>query len=159
MPGEENVRRAELMVYDRSTGKLIRIDPRWQDESYLDVVRKGRTSVRMIERYPPEVNHDGWPMVVRALAENGGFALSEIDFTIFTQVRKPSIELVMDDLGLPMEKTHTVMEKWGYTGSACVGLAFDDAIRQGKVSAGDLVIFVGSGVGAFAVGSRASTHS
>jgi len=110
-------------------------------------VREGRARVRMLERYPPEVNHEGWPRVARALAEEGGFALDEVDLAIFTQVRKPSIELVMQELGLPLERAHTVMEKWGYTGSACVGLAFDDAVRQGKVAPGDLVIFVGSGVG------------
>jgi 3-oxoacyl-[acyl-carrier-protein] synthase-3 len=109
--------------------------------------REGRTAVRMIERYPPEVNHEGWPKVVRSLAANGGFNVSDIDFTIFTQVRKPSIELVMDDLGLPMEKTHTVMEKWGYTGSACVPIALDDAIERGKIASGDLLALVGSGVG------------
>jgi 3-oxoacyl-[acyl-carrier-protein] synthase-3 len=109
--------------------------------------REGRTAVKMLERYPPEVNHEGWPKVVRALAANGRFEVSDIDFTIFTQVRKPSIELVMADVGLPMEKTHTVMEKWGYTGSACVPIALDDAIEQGKIASGDLVALVGSGVG------------
>ena len=112
-----------------------------------EAVREGRTTVKMIERYPPEINHDGWPAVVRKLAANGGFELAAIDFTIFTQVRKPSIELVMADLGLPMERTHTVMEKWGYTGSACVPIALDDALEQGKISSGDLLVMVGSGVG------------
>jgi len=110
-------------------------------------VRAGRTRVKLLERYPPEINHDGWPRVVRKLAENGDFALEEIDQIIFTQVRKPSIELVMADLGLPLERAHTVMEEWGYTGSACLGMAFDDAVEKGKVRAGDLVVFVGSGVG------------
>lgn len=112
-----------------------------------EAVRQGRTKVRLVERYPPEVNHEGWPRVVRKLAENGGFALGDIDLVIFTQVRKPSIELVMADLGLPLERAHTVMEEWGYTGSACLGMAFDDAVEKGKVAAGDLVVFVGSGVG------------
>jgi 3-oxoacyl-[acyl-carrier-protein] synthase-3 len=53
----------------------------------------------------------------------------------------------MAELGLPMERTHTVMEKWGYTGSACVPIALDDAIGQGRITAGDLVVMVGSGVG------------
>jgi 3-oxoacyl-[acyl-carrier-protein] synthase-3 len=112
-----------------------------------EAVREGRTTVKMIERYPPEINHEGWPAVVRTLAANGSFEVSDIDFAIFTQVRKPSIELVMEDLGLPMERTHTVMEKWGYAGSACVPIALDDALEGGKVSSGDLLVMVGSGVG------------
>ena len=90
------------------------------------------------------INDDPYPDV---FAANGGFELSDIDFAIFTQVRKPSIELVMAELGLPMERTHTVMEKWGYTGSACVPIALDDAIEQGKLASGDLLVMVGSGVG------------
>lgn len=110
-------------------------------------VKEGRTTVKMIQRYPPEINHEGWPRLVRRLAAEGGFALEEIDFLIFTQVRKPSIELVMSDLGLPLEKTHTVMEEWGYTGSACVPMALHDAREKGKIKGGDLVVLVGSGVG------------
>jgi 3-oxoacyl-[acyl-carrier-protein] synthase-3 len=110
-------------------------------------VRAGRTQVKIIDRYPPEINHEGWPRLVRRLAEEGGFAVSDIDFLIFTQVRKPSIELVMGDLGLPMERTHTVMEEWGYTGSACVPMALHDARERGKIKPGDLVVLIGSGVG------------
>ncbi|HTQ80348.1 MAG TPA: ketoacyl-ACP synthase III [Thermoanaerobaculia bacterium] len=110
-------------------------------------VREGRTQVRLLERYPPEVNHEGWPRLVRRLAREGGFELSDIDLLIFTQVRKPSIELVMEDLGLPLERAHTVMEDWGYTGSACVPMAFHDAREKGKARPGDLVVFIGSGVG------------
>jgi 3-oxoacyl-[acyl-carrier-protein] synthase-3 len=110
-------------------------------------VRAGRTQVKLVERYPPEINHEGWPRLVRRLAKEGGFAVSDIDFLIFTQVRKPSIELVMGDLGLPMERTHTIMEDSGYTGSACVPMALHDARAKGKIKAGDLVVLIGSGVG------------
>jgi 3-oxoacyl-[acyl-carrier-protein] synthase-3 len=112
-----------------------------------EAVAAGRTRVKMLERYPPEINHEGWPRLVRKLANDAGFALADIDLIIFTQVRKPSIELVMADLGLPMERTHTVMEAWGYTGSACIPMAFDDAVEKGKVRPGMLVVFIGSGVG------------
>lgn len=110
-------------------------------------VRAGRTQVKLVQRYPPEINHEGWPRLVRRLANEGGFGLQEIDFLVFTQVRKPSIELVMADLGLPMERTHTVMEEWGYTGSACIPMALHDAREKGKIKPGDLVVLVGSGVG------------
>jgi 3-oxoacyl-[acyl-carrier-protein] synthase-3 len=39
------------------------------------------------------------------------------------------------------------MEKWGYAGSACVPIALDDALEEGKISSGDLLVLVGSGVG------------
>lgn len=112
-----------------------------------DAVKAGRTKVKVISRYPPEINDQGWPRIVRKLADGAGFKVSDIDFIVFTQVRKPTIELVMADLGLPMEKTHMVMEKWGYTGSACIPMAFHDALEQRKTKKGDLCVFVGSGVG------------
>lgn len=110
-------------------------------------VKAGRTTVKVLQRYPPEINHEGWPRLVRRLAKEGGFAVADVDFLIFTQVRKPSIELVMADLGLPMERTHTVMEEWGYTGSACVPMALHDARQKGKIKPGDRVVLIGSGVG------------
>jgi 3-oxoacyl-[acyl-carrier-protein] synthase-3 len=93
------------------------------------------------------VNLEGWPRLVRQLARDGGFAVAELDQVIFTQVRKPTIEAVMDELALPRDRAHTVMEDWGYTGSACLGMAFDDAVVEGLVGPGALVAFVGSGVG------------
>jgi 3-oxoacyl-[acyl-carrier-protein] synthase-3 len=110
-------------------------------------VREGRTKVQFIERYPPEINEQGWPGIVVRLAADGGFALQDVDLFIFTQVRKPTIEKVMADLGVPFERTHTIMEEYGYTGSACVGMALHDAIRKGKVRSAGLVVLVGSGVG------------
>jgi len=113
----------------------------------LESVQAGRTKVRMLERYPPEINHEGWPRLTRRLAETAGFSVEEVDLIIFTQVRKPSIELVMAELGLPMSKTHTIMERWGYTGSACIPMALHDALAQGRLRSGDLLVMVGSGVG------------
>jgi 3-oxoacyl-[acyl-carrier-protein] synthase-3 len=119
----------------------------------LESVQAGRTQVRFITPFPATVNHDGWPARVRELCQNGNFTIDDIDFIIFTQVRMKSIVLVMETLGIPIEKTHWIMDKWGYTGSACLAMAFDDAMEQGKVHSGDLVLFVGSGVGYNQAGS------
>ena len=113
----------------------------------VEAIQAGRTQVRMVEKYPPQINDEGWPAVVKALAENNKFSLGDVDLIIFTQVRKRTIEKVMGFLQLPMDKTHTVMEKWGYTGSACIPMALHDAIESGRAKPGDLVLLVGSGVG------------
>ncbi|MEM6793289.1 MAG: ketoacyl-ACP synthase III [Acidobacteriota bacterium] len=118
-----------------------------KEPASLEAVEAGRTRVRLVERYPPDVNHEGWPRLVRRLARDGGFEVADIDLVIFTQVRRPSVDHVMATLDLPAERTHTIMEKWGYTGSACLAMALDDALDHGKATAGDLVVFIGSGVG------------
>ncbi|MBI9050524.1 MAG: ketoacyl-ACP synthase III [Anaerolineaceae bacterium] len=119
----------------------------------VDSINEGRTKVRLVTPFPPEVNHEGWPARMRELAKNGNFKLSDVDLVIYTQVRLNSIKLVQETLGLPIEKAHWVMDRFGYTGSACLPMAFDDAWNQGKVKSGDLVCFVGSGVGYNQAGS------
>lgn len=110
-------------------------------------VEAGRTKVRLVEPFPASVNNEGWVLRMRELAQNGSFDLQDVDLAIYTQVRLNSIKLVQETLGLPIEKAHWIMDKWGYTGSACLPMCFDDARKQGRVHSGDLVTFIGSGVG------------
>jgi 3-oxoacyl-[acyl-carrier-protein] synthase III len=112
-----------------------------------DAVKAGRTKVKLVERYPAEVNEEGWPKLVREVAAAGGFAVSEIGHVLFTQVRKPSIDKVMAELELPRERSHCIMEDSGYTGSACVAMALDDACRRGMIEPRSILVLVGSGVG------------
>jgi 3-oxoacyl-[acyl-carrier-protein] synthase-3 len=118
-----------------------------------EAISAGRHQVRLVTSFPAEVNNQGWPARMRELAANGDFDLQDVDMALFTQVRLNSIQIVMADLGLPMEKTHWIMDKWGYTGSACIPMVFDDARKQGRIKSGDLVTFVGSGVGYNQAGS------
>lgn len=112
-----------------------------------DAIATGRTQVKMLNKYPPAVNEEGWPKLVHDVCERGKFAISDVDLFIFTQVRKRTIEKVMQKLEIPWEKTHCVMEKWGYTGSACIPMALHDALEQNKAKSGDLIVLIGSGVG------------
>ncbi|HCY62865.1 MAG TPA: ketoacyl-ACP synthase III [Oxalobacteraceae bacterium] len=110
-------------------------------------IQEGRTQVRLVKRYPPEINDEGWPRLFRRLASENNFTADEVDQVIFTQVRKPTIELAAQNCGVPLEKCHMIMDKWGYTGSACIPMALDDAISLGKIKSGNLVVMIGSGVG------------
>ena len=101
----------------------------------------------MAEKYPPAINDEGWPALVHMLTDRNHVALEDVDLFVFTQVRKRTIEKVMKTLDVPFAKAHTVMEKWGYTGSACIPMALHDAIATGRAQAGDLILLVGSGVG------------
>jgi hypothetical protein len=77
-----------------------------------------------------------------------GRQVDDIDKIYFTQLNLRTIRYVMADLGLSLDKTHTIMDKWGYTGSPCVAMALDDAIAQGKgPRAGEVVLFCASGGG------------
>jgi 3-oxoacyl-[acyl-carrier-protein] synthase-3 len=107
-----------------------------------------RQVLEIRKRFPPDTNNKGWPPLVRALMAKIGRPVSAIDRIYFTQLNARTIEVVMDDLGLPLSKTHMVMDKWGYTGSACMPMALDDAIEQHiGPQPGELVVFCGSGAG------------
>ncbi len=104
--------------------------------------------LRIQKRFPPDTNQRHWTPLIRALLQKIERQVDEVAKIYFTQLNLRTIESVMNALGLPMSKTHTIMEKWGYTGSACMPMALDDAIQQGEAPRkGDLVLFVASGAG------------
>lgn len=112
------------------------------------VLKEGNHNrLRFVTKYPPEVNEEGWPRIVRSVLESISKDESEVDLWLWTQVNLSTIRVVMEKLGQPIEKAHTVMQKWGYTGSACLPMALDDAVRMGKVHDGDLIMLTGSGAG------------
>jgi 3-oxoacyl-[acyl-carrier-protein] synthase-3 len=111
-----------------------------------DGTRPQRLEIR--KRFPPDTNNKGWPPLVRRLMDKIGRDVRDIDKIYFTQLNARTIEAVMDDLGLPMKRTHTIMDKWGYTGSACMPMALDDAFEKHiEPQPGELVAFCGSGAG------------
>jgi len=113
-----------------------------------EILREGRwTKVRFAHKYPPEVNIEGWPKIIDDVLAKSNLVLKDIALFLFTQVNLTTIREVMRILDVPMEGTHTVMQKWGYTGSACIPMALDDAVREGKLKPGDNLIMCASGGG------------
>lgn len=106
---------------------------------------------------PGDRNVRLWPMVAKKLLEKSKTELEEVDHFIFTQINKSVILKVMDELKLPYSKTTCIMDKYAYTGSACIPIAFHHAIKDGKIKRGDKVMFIASGAG-LAVGSNLFTY-
>lgn len=112
------------------------------------VLKEGyRNRLRFVTKYPPEVNEEGWPRIVRSVLKQISRKETDVELWLWTQVNLSTIRMVMEKLGQPMEKAHTIMHKWGYTGSACLPMALDDAVRAGRLNDGDLVLLTGSGAG------------
>jgi 3-oxoacyl-[acyl-carrier-protein] synthase-3 len=106
-----------------------------------------RNRLRFIQKYPKEINEDGWPRIVRSVLTRAGHTENDVDLWLWTQVNLSTIRTVMDKLGQPMERAHTIMHRAGYTGSACIPMALDDAVRAQRLHDGDLVVMTGSGAG------------
>jgi 3-oxoacyl-[acyl-carrier-protein] synthase-3 len=112
------------------------------------VLREGkRNRLRFVTKYPPEVNEEGWPRIARSVLGSISKKESDVQHWLWTQVNLSTIKTVMSKLGQPMDRAHTIMDKWGYTGSACLPMALDDAVKKGKLRKNDLVMFTGSGAG------------
>ena len=112
------------------------------------VLRDGvRNRLRFVEKYPREVNEEGWPRIARSVLDRIGRSVADVSLWLWTQVNLSTIRAVMQTLGVSMERAHTVMGKWGYTGAACLPMALDDAVRAGRLRDGDLVMLTGSGAG------------
>ena len=114
----------------------------------------GPPRVQFVRKFPATFNTEHWPpLIERLLAKASAAAgiplrLDDVDHYYFTQVNLRGIEATMAALGQPLAKTHWIMDKWGYTGSACIPMALDDAITQGKgPKPGSLVLFCASGGG------------
>ena len=103
--------------------------------------------LRFAKKYPPEVNINGWPKIVNDVLAKADMTLDEVDMFLWTQVNISTIKIVMAEMQIPEHKTHTIMHKWGYTGSACIPMVFHDALAEGKLKRGDTVVLCASGGG------------
>ncbi len=85
--------------------------------------------------------------VVKELCEKEGVKLDEIDFAVAHQANARINQMVMANLGVPPEKTHNTLQKYGNTTMATIPITFDEAILENKVKRGDTVLFVAFGAG------------
>ena len=109
---------------------------------------EGIPRVQFVRKFPATFNSERWPALVRGVVGKAGIDVDDVDFFLFTQLNVNTIKQAMEELGQPLEKTHWIMDKWGYTGSACIPMALDDALERGRGPiAGDNVLFVASGGG------------
>ena len=103
--------------------------------------------VQFVRKFPKEINPLTWERMIRDLLKKIGSPIDEPAMIFFTQININSIRQTLEALGLDMHKTHCVMDRYAYTGSACIPMAFTEALEAGKVKEGDLLLFVGSGGG------------
>lgn len=119
-----------------------------------NVAQYGPPMVQFVRPFPATFNTEQWPPLIEQLLAKASLITGtslrpdDVDHYYFTQVNQRTIEATMATLGQPLAKTHWIMDQYGYTGSACIPMALDDAIAQGKgPQPGSLVLFCASGGG------------
>jgi 3-oxoacyl-[acyl-carrier-protein] synthase-3 len=110
-------------------------------------VRAKKHLLQFVKRIPPETNGEHWPRLTHVILDRINARVSDVKHFFFTQININSIVETMQKLEAPLEKAHNVMDRYGYTGSACIPMAIADAARSHKLKKGDLVMVLGSGGG------------
>ncbi len=116
-------------------------------------VAQGDHYLKFVKKFPKELNPDMWTRFIQTLAARAGYIPQEINHFFMTQININSINETLDRLAIPRERSYNIMHKYAYTGSAAIGIALDEAVREGKVHRGDICCFIGSGGGLAFAGS------
>jgi len=79
--------------------------------------------------------------------QDAGVGIDDIAMLVPHQANLRIIQAACERLGMPMEKTAVVIDRYGNTSSASIPLALDDALQTGRVHKGDLLLLSGFGGG------------
>jgi 3-oxoacyl-[acyl-carrier-protein] synthase-3 len=113
-----------------------------------NMAQYGPPKVEFVKKFPKTFNTEYWPKLMQGALDKAGLTFDDVGHYFFTQLNLRTIEFMMELLKQPIEKTHWIMDKWGYTGSPCVVMALDDAIAQGKgPKPSEVILFCASGGG------------
>ncbi|HTA41886.1 MAG TPA: beta-ketoacyl-ACP synthase III [Bryobacteraceae bacterium] len=85
--------------------------------------------------------------VCSALLERNGLRADDLDLLIPHQANRRIIQATAERLGLPMEKVMVNISHYGNTTAGTIPLATRDALNEGRLKKGDLVMFAAVGAG------------
>ncbi len=85
--------------------------------------------------------------VATDVLEKVGHTIDEVDLVIPHQANLRIIEAVRKRLGLEKDVVYVNIEEYGNTGSATVPFAMWEAVDQGRIAPGDLVVLTAFGAG------------
>ncbi|WP_305783690.1 3-oxoacyl-ACP synthase III family protein [Symbioplanes lichenis] len=95
---------------------------------------------------------DQVPPVLGKLLARAGAAPGEVDVFVPHQANGVLLGELAERCGLGSAHTHLTVSRYGNVGSASVPVALDDAVREGRLADGDLVLLAGFG-GGMAIGA------
>ena len=106
------------------------------------------------ENYMSMKGKELFKVATRTLAENArkvlkraGVSMNEVDWMVPHQANLRIIEKAAEILNFPKEKTIINVEKYGNTSAGTVPIAFHEAVSDGRIKRGDLVLLNAFGAG------------
>jgi 3-oxoacyl-[acyl-carrier-protein] synthase III len=85
--------------------------------------------------------------ICRRVLDRNGFTASDVDLFVSHQANRRIVQSAADKLGLSPEKVIINIERFGNTTAATIPLALSDAIAQGRLKKGDLLLLASVGAG------------
>lgn len=87
------------------------------------------------------------PEVIEKALFRANLTTDDIDWLILHQANKRIIDAVASRLNIPEEKVISNLHNYGNTSAASIPLALDEALKENKVKAGDVIAVSGFGAG------------
>ncbi|HTR55575.1 MAG TPA: beta-ketoacyl-ACP synthase III [Kofleriaceae bacterium] len=85
--------------------------------------------------------------IMEGMMANGIKSIADIDMMIPHQANLRINQMVAQMIGMPAEKTHNNIQKYGNTTAASIPICMHEAIELGKIKPGNLVCLVAFGAG------------
>ena len=85
--------------------------------------------------------------VLRKVLADAGIDSADLDWVVPHQANARILDATARKLGLPAEKVIVTVDRHANTSAASVPLAYDTAVRDGRIKPGDLVMFEAMGGG------------
>jgi 3-oxoacyl-[acyl-carrier-protein] synthase-3 len=92
--------------------------------------------------------------VLNEVLSDAGLSADDVDWVVPHQANARILDATAKKLGLPSEKVVVTVDRHANTSAASVPLAFDTAIRDGRIKRGDVVVLEAMG-GGFTWGAAA----
>jgi len=87
------------------------------------------------------------PECVRQVLEPAGVSIDEIDHFVFHQANIRILQTAVKRMKIPWEKTIVNIERYGNMSAASIPLAIAEAVEEGIIHPGQLLVMVGFGAG------------
>lgn len=85
--------------------------------------------------------------IARATLSANGLRVEDLDLYVPHQANVRILKAVMARLGLPIEKVVLNLDRYGNTSAASIPIALDEAVREGRIKDGSLVMLGAFGAG------------
>ncbi|NLV17490.1 MAG: ketoacyl-ACP synthase III [Syntrophomonadaceae bacterium] len=87
------------------------------------------------------------PECIDRVLNQSGMAMEDVDHFVFHQANRRILQTAVKRLGISWEKVIVNLERYGNVSAASIPLALGEAVEDGRIKEGDLIMMVAFGAG------------